>query len=105
MTTNRDGKIMKTSGKSILIGAFCGLLLGERPPALAHLDGEVAKDLPDGHAEQLTLHHRPGERLDRRGRAAADHVLERLNGGESPAASAVVADSDQLSFDSCALTD
>src|SRR4029077_16401381 len=94
MTTNRAGKIMKTSGKSILIGAFCACCsaaarrrlrisiarLGRvcPPPPCAHLDREAPQNLPHRDTEQLALHHRARERLHSRRRATADHVLERL---------------------------
>ena len=55
------------------------LLLDRRPAPLAHLDREAAQDLPDRYAEELALHHRAGERLDGRRRAAPGHVLERLH--------------------------
>ena len=83
MTTNRAGKIMKTSGKSILIGAFCACCSAAARRRFRISIARLRRICADRDAEQLALHHRARERLDRRSRAAADHVLERLDRREA----------------------
>ena len=82
---NIAGKIRKTSGNRIFTGAFWArssitcLLPG------ADLDRLVAQDHPDRDAELVALHHRPDERAHRRGVAAFEPVLERLERRETEA--------------------
>ena len=81
--TNIAGKIRKTSGKRIFIGAFCArssiTCLLPRP----HLDCLIPQDLADRDAEPVALHHRAHERADGGRVAAAQPVLERLERREA----------------------
>ena len=82
-TTNIAGKIRKTSGNSILTGAFCARSSAAALRFLRISIGEVAQDLPDRDAEGLALDD-PADERPHPGRVdAVEQVLERLGRGES----------------------